>query len=159
MQFFLRKFYHLQKNFLYFVRIFYYRHLFKHFGIRSRIYGKIHVICPENISLGSNSTLNEGVLINAYESVLVGDNVHISSYVQIITAFLHNPPQKNNDRLHGALPIVIEDGVWIGAGAIINPGVRIGKNTIVGSGAVVTKNLEADSIYVGVPAKFLKKVG
>ena len=52
---------------------------------------------------------------------------------------------------------VIEDNVWIGAGAKILPGVVIGKGSIIASGAVVTKDVENFSVVGGVPAKFIKK--
>jgi acetyltransferase-like isoleucine patch superfamily enzyme len=53
-------------------------------------------------------------------------------------------------------PVVIEDDVWLGAGAIVLDGVRIGKGCIVGAGAVVTKDLPDYAIAIGVPAKVTK---
>ena len=53
--------------------------------------------------------------------------------------------------------MLIGDGVWIGANAFINPGIRIGSNTVIGANSVVTKNLEANSIYGGVPAKLIRQ--
>tara|TARA_B110000971_G_scaffold188195_1_gene197812 strand:+ start:402 stop:569 length:168 start_codon:yes stop_codon:yes gene_type:complete len=52
--------------------------------------------------------------------------------------------------------VLIGDGVSIGANAFINPGIRIGSNTVIGANSVVTKNLEANSIYGGVPAKLIR---
>ena len=54
------------------------------------------------------------------------------------------------------LPIVIEDDVWVGTGAIILKGVRLGTGSIVAAGSVVTSNVEPYSIVGGVPAKKLK---
>ena len=53
--------------------------------------------------------------------------------------------------------IIIDDGVWIGAGAIIMAGVHIGQNAVVGAGSVVTKNVEAFTVVVGNPARMVKK--
>lgn len=53
--------------------------------------------------------------------------------------------------------VVIKDDVWIGFGAIIMPGVNIGEGCVIGAGAVVTKNCEPYGVYVGVPAKLIKK--
>ncbi len=55
-------------------------------------------------------------------------------------------------------PIHIGKGVWIGSGAKILPGVSIGDNAIVGAGAVVTKDVEANTIVVGMPAKPVRKI-
>ena len=52
--------------------------------------------------------------------------------------------------------IVVEDGVWIGAGAVITAGVRIGRNAVVGAGSVVTKDVPPFSVAVGNPARVVK---
>ncbi len=54
--------------------------------------------------------------------------------------------------------MTIGNNVWVGGGAIINPGVTIGDNTIIASGSVVTKDVPANVIYGGNPAKFIKSV-
>jgi acetyltransferase-like isoleucine patch superfamily enzyme len=54
---------------------------------------------------------------------------------------------------------VIEDDVWLGAGAIITDNVRVGKGAVVAAGAVVTKNVEPHTLVGGVPAKFIKSIG
>ncbi len=52
--------------------------------------------------------------------------------------------------------IIIEDGVWVGAGVIVTAGVRIGKNSVIGAGSVVTKDIPAYSVAVGNPARVIK---
>jgi acetyltransferase-like isoleucine patch superfamily enzyme len=54
--------------------------------------------------------------------------------------------------------IVVEDDVWIGAGAIITDGVRVGKGAVVAAGAVVTGNVPAHSVVGGVPARVIKQI-
>jgi len=54
---------------------------------------------------------------------------------------------------------IVEDGASIGAGAIVVCGVTIGRNAMVGAGAVVTKDVEPNTLVVGNPARFLKKLG
>jgi putative colanic acid biosynthesis acetyltransferase WcaF len=49
-------------------------------------------------------------------------------------------------------PVVLEDGVWIGAGALVNPGVTVFTHAVLTSGSVATKNLDAYSVYQGNPA-------
>ena len=55
-------------------------------------------------------------------------------------------------------PIILEDNVWVGDSAIICKGVTIGANSIIGAGAVVTKNVPANSVYAGNPARLVKKL-
>jgi len=57
------------------------------------------------------------------------------------------------------MPITIEDGVWIGAAAVIGPGVTIGHGTIVSAGAVVMRSMPPDSLIAGNPARVVKKFG
>jgi len=55
-------------------------------------------------------------------------------------------------------PITVEDGVWIGAGAIILQGVRIGKCSVVGAGAVVTSDVPPHVLVAGVPARVVRQL-
>ena len=63
-----------------------------------------------------------------------------------------------NTSLEYALPITIGDNVWIGGRAIINPGVTIGDNAVIASGAVVTKDVPANAVVGGNPAKIIKMI-
>lgn len=152
------KLHYIFGNLIFLYLNFYYKNIFKSFGKKARIYGKIHIIKPENIFLGENSTLNEGCVLNAREKIQIGKNVHISAYSFLLTAGLEKNLNTQQNRDHFAAQIIIEDGVWIGAQAIILPGVRIGKNSIIGAGAVVTKNVPQNVIMAGVPAKQIGKI-
>jgi len=55
-------------------------------------------------------------------------------------------------------PVILKDNVWIGDGAIICKGVTIGENSIIGAGSVVTKNVPANTIFAGNPARFVKSI-
>ena len=57
-----------------------------------------------------------------------------------------------------AYPVTIGKDCWIGGGAVICPGVTIGDRCIIGAGSVVTKDIPADSVAVGNPARVVKKV-
>ena len=62
-------------------------------------------------------------------------------------------------RLQGyaeAIPVVIEDDVWVGARVIVLPGIRIGKGSVIGAGAIVTKDVPPFSICVGNPARIIR---
>ena len=54
--------------------------------------------------------------------------------------------------------IVVEDGAWIGAGAILLDGVTVGKRAVVGAGAVVTRDVPARTLVVGVPARVVRRL-
>ena len=57
------------------------------------------------------------------------------------------------------MPINIGKNCWLGAGVIVMPGITIGDNTVIGAGAVVTKDIPANCIAVGNPAKVLREIG
>ena len=77
--------------------------------------------------------------------MLIGPNVGI------YTAGHPVDPGLRRQGLEFALPITIEDGVWIGGHAVIAPGVRIGRNSVIGAGSVVTKDIPANVVAVGNP--------
>jgi len=89
--------------------------------------------------------------------VTLGDNVYISVGAQFIC---HDgstlPFRKDVPDLELAGEIVVGDNVFIGLQAIILAGVKIGSNCVIGAGSIVTKDVPDNSIYAGVPAKFIK---
>lgn len=95
----------------------------------------------------------------------IDNNVLIASNVQIYTAThstnVKERTMQNWDESKAicntfALPIKIEDNVWIGGGAIILPGVTIGRNSVIGAGSVVTRSIPADCVAVGNPCRVIK---
>jgi maltose O-acetyltransferase len=106
------------------------------------------------LTIGGGTFLNYGVSISAHERVTIGRNVLIGNYAMIMDNDYHDPG--DHGRLGRSAPIVIEDGVWIGARAIVLKGVRIGRGAAVAAGAVVTKDVAARTMVAGVPAKCVK---
>ena len=107
------------------------------------------------IQIGEGSEVNNFTFINGDGSVRIGKDVLIGPHVTIVSAnhgFADSdiPIKRQASTLK---EVVIDDDVWIGAGAIILPGVHLGKGTIVGAGAVVTKSCPPGSILFGVPAR------
>ena len=90
--------------------------------------------------------------------VFIGNEVTIAQRVTLITSS-GAPESKEVYRIFGADvgPIHIQDGAWIGAGAIIQPNITIGRSAIVGSGAVVTKDVPPYTVVVGIPARPIKR--
>jgi len=106
-----------------------------------------------NIDLGQGVYFNFNVTILDCARVRIGNFVKFGPGVQIYTVghSLDRIRRRAGDEF--ALPISIEDDVWIGGSAIILPGVNIGQGAIVGAGAVVTKDIPAGATVVGNPAR------
>jgi acetyltransferase-like isoleucine patch superfamily enzyme len=92
--------------------------------------------------------------------VVIGDRVYTSPFTQIIAVnhVFTEPDRPFIDQGITAEGIVIEDDVWLGAGAIITDGVRVGKGAVVAAGAVVTRDVPPHSVVGGVPAKLIKTI-
>ena len=109
----------------------------------------------KNIEIGENFFSDFGLTILDAAKVKIGNNVKIGPNCNIYTTICPKDVERRNQGLEQALPVTINDGVWIGGNVTILPGVSIGENAIIGAGSVVTKNVPANSIYAGVPAKMI----
>lgn len=112
----------------------------------------------ENIEIGEDVNLNDGVYINGMGKLKIGNGCRIAPNVGIYTE-THNIDRRDipfHKQGWSYSPIIIEDDVWICAGAIITMGVKIGKGAVVGANCVVTKDIGEYEIWGGVPAKFIK---
>ncbi len=87
--------------------------------------------------------------------VRIGDDVLVASHVAI-ASMTHKTDARVFAETVVNKPVVIEDNVWIGTGAIILPGVRLGTGCIIGAGAVVTKDVPANWIVAGIPARRIR---
>ena len=83
---------------------------------------------------------------------MIGPSVQIYTAAHVLQAEARN----RGDEV--AKPIRIEDNVWIGGGAILLPGVRIGRNAVVGAGAVVSRDVEANTVVAGNPARVIRMI-
>ncbi len=137
------------------VRVWLWRGRAQHIGRGVRFYGHVTLLGAEQISIGDWTSLNEGVLISSRGAVSIGNGVRISARAMIISGALDTQVPEG-ERLHFDEPIYVEDGVWIGAGAIILHGVRIGKDSVVAAGCVVTSNVPPRVMVAGVPARVIK---
>jgi maltose O-acetyltransferase len=112
------------------------------------------------IQVGNNSYIGWMSTIESAKNCLVkiGDNCSISHNVRIYTSTKITNQNFNVDSKKEMKygNVIIGNGVWIGANVFINPGIEIGDNAIVGANSVLTKNVEANSVVGGVPAKFIK---
>lgn len=111
-----------------------------------------------NTHVGDNFFANFDCIILDVCEVRFGDNCMLGPSVQIYTAThpLH-PGERNSGREYGK-PVTIGNNVWIGGHAVINPGVNIGDNAIIAAGAVVVKDVPANVVVGGNPAKVIKEI-
>jgi acetyltransferase-like isoleucine patch superfamily enzyme len=112
------------------------------------------------ITIGRESLIGEYSIIRGQGGVRIGNRVYTSPYTQIIAVnhVFDDPDRPFVEQGITAEGIVIEDDVWLGAGAIITDGVRIGKGAVVAAGAVVTADVEPHTVVGGVPAKLIKRI-
>jgi len=143
--------------------------------------------CPNGIQIGENSIVMHGAVLHVYNfrgmpssgifigrdclvgeysvirgqgGVTIGDRVYTSPFTQILAVnhVFNDPARPFIEQGITAQGIVIEDDVWLGAGAIVTDGVRVGKGAVVAAGAVVTRDVPAHTVVAGVPARPIKDI-
>jgi acetyltransferase-like isoleucine patch superfamily enzyme len=112
------------------------------------------------IKIGRDSLIGEYSVVRGQGGVQIGDRVYTSPFTQIIAVnhVFDDPNRPFIEQGITAEGIVIEDDVWLGAGAIITDGVRVGKGAVVAAGAVVTDDVPPHTVVGGVPAKPIKTI-
>ena len=149
----------IRKIFLY-----YWRWQLKSCGRDTVIDLGVNIYNPQNISLGDQVTINTGAKLQSCDAatITLGKRVTVSYNALILTGGLDlNSTARDVSRVHRkhiTADVIIEDNVWIGAGAIILPGVTVRIGSVVAAGSVVTKDVEASSLVAGVPATVVKQV-
>jgi len=111
-----------------------------------------------NIYTGDNFYANFNCVILDVCEVRFGDNCMLAPGVHIYTATHPLQPVERNSGREFGKPVTIGNNVWIGGSAVINPGVTIGDNAVIASGAVVTKDVPANTVVGGNPARVLKHI-
>lgn len=121
-------------------------------GVVSMQRGVRVVVDSGLLQIGQGTNINGFAKILVRDRVSIGENCTISWNTQIMDNDFH-PIVVDGVPQPQSAPIVIEDHVWIGAGAIVLKGVTIGEGAIIAAGAIVTKDVPAKSIVAGSPAK------
>lgn len=122
----------------------------------------LRIFPPFYTDFGKNISVGEGVFINAcchfqdYGGVVLGDGCLIGHNVVFATLNHDLSPATRNDTRPA--PIVLGKNVWVGSNATILQGVTIGDNAVIGAGAVVNKDVAANTVVGGVPARFIRKI-
>lgn len=111
----------------------------------------------ENIRVGRNVFINQNCTMYDLGGIDIGDDVLIGPNVSLITSGHPVEPSRRRDGVTAA-PIAIGANVWIAAGATIIGGVTIGENAVVAAGSVVTRDVPADTLVGGNPARVIRSI-
>lgn len=110
------------------------------------------------ISIGDRTYINRSTMIDASESIVIEADCMIGPFCFIADSD-HGTKvgQLVREQPMTSLPVVIEVGSWIGAHVTILKGVTIGAGAVIGAGSVVTKDIPANSVAAGTPAKVIRQ--
>ena len=108
------------------------------------------------LRIGSECWFNVGVRFDLGAEITIGDRVAMGQEVLLMTGTHEIGAHERRAGPLRTAPIHIGDGVWLGARCIILPGVRVGDGAIVAAGAVVNRDVPANAIVGGVPARVLR---
>lgn len=120
------------------------------------VFVPFHTNFGKHIKLGKNVFINHACSFLDLGGITIEDDVLIGPRVNLTTE--NHPVDPAKRKFLDLKSILIKRNAWIGAGATILPGVTIGENSIVAAGAVVTKDVPANTIVGGVPAKIIKRL-
>jgi maltose O-acetyltransferase len=112
----------------------------------------------KHIKVGAGTFINYGLMALDVAAITIGRDVQIGPNVQLLTPTHPVDPAQRLAKLEAAKPIVIGDNVWLGGGAIVLAGVTIGANSVIGAGAVVTRDIPANVVAVGNPARVIREL-
>ena len=133
----------------------------------SRLFGRqvdetLRVFPPFYTDFGKNTTIGKNVFINAcchfqdQGGITLGDGCLIGHNV-VFATLNHGFAPTDRASLYPA-PIVLGKNVWVGSNSTLLQGIRIGDNAVIGAGSVVTKDVPANTIVGGVPARILRRI-
>lgn len=121
-----------------------------------RVFPPFYTDFGKNISVGENVFINACCHFQDHGGITIGDGCQIGHNV-VFATLDHGLAPEDRKTTYPA-PITLGKNVWVGSNATILQDVSIGDNAIIGAGAVVTKNVEANTIVGGVPARFIKSI-
>jgi acetyltransferase-like isoleucine patch superfamily enzyme len=128
----------------------------------SKVHESVDIFTPLYINYGQNTRIGKNVFINFdcvfldLGGITIEDNVLIAPKVSLLSEGHPVSPDERQSLVPGH--IHIKKNAWLGAGATVLPGVTIGENAVVAAGAVVSKDVPANKVVGGVPAKTIKTI-
>ena len=111
-----------------------------------------HCMIENDVRVGNNVTIKNGVQL--WDGITLEDNVFVGANVSFTNDLY--PRSKATD--WQCVPTVVKRGASIGVGSTILCGITIGENAMIGAGSVVTKDVPAGELWLGNPAKFVRKI-
>lgn len=110
------------------------------------------------VHIGARSFINYGAVLLDVAPIIIGEDVQMGPNIQLLTPTHPLEAEPRRAKWEAARPITIGSNVWLGGGVIVCPGVTIGENSVVGAGAVVTRDLPANVLAVGNPARVIRQL-
>lgn len=121
-----------------------------------RVFPPFYTDFGKNITVGKNVFINACCHFQDQGGITLGDNCLVGHNVVFATLNHGFAPEERQSMLPA--PIVVGRNVWIGSNSTILQGVTIGDNSIIAAGSVVTKDVPANAIVAGVPARFIRSI-
>jgi acetyltransferase-like isoleucine patch superfamily enzyme len=106
------------------------------------------------IEIGSGVFINYGASLSAHQLVRLGDGCQLGSYACLMDNDYHRVEDRSKPG--ESRPIILGRNVWLGVRVIVLKGVTIGENAVIGAGSVVTKDIPANCLAAGLPAKVIR---
>jgi maltose O-acetyltransferase len=114
---------------------------------------------PEGtMDIGSNVLINYGCSFGATKLLRIGDRCNIGTQCILIDNAFHELDPDRRDEQPESMPVVLERNVWLASRVIVLPGVTVGENSVIGAGSVVTKDIPANVLAAGIPAKVIRPI-
>jgi maltose O-acetyltransferase len=110
------------------------------------------------LEIGDNVLVNYGCSFGATKLVRIGDRCNIGTQVILIDNAFHELDPDRRDEQPESAPVILERNVWLASRVIVLPGVTIGENSVIGAGSVVTKDIPANVLAAGIPAKVIRSI-
>lgn len=122
-----------------------------------KVFPPLYADFGKNIHLGKGVFINDCCHFQDHGGVFIGDGCQIGH--NVVFATLNHELEPSRRKFMIPEPIRLGKNVWVGSSSVILPGVTIGDNAVVAAGAVVTKDVPANAIVGGVPARTIRMIG
>lgn len=129
-----------------------------HLGERTTVTPPLYCDYGHHVVTGTDCFFNFGTTFLDEAPIRFGNHVFVGPHCGFHTAIHPLDAARRNAGLERALPITVEDDVWIGAQACILPGVTIGRGSVIGAGSVVTRDVPPGVVAAGNPCRVLRKI-
>jgi len=124
----------------------------------AHVMGGTYFSRPANLKVGERCLINRGCYLDLHALITLGDDVVVGHGTAVITSRHRLGPEERRAGSVEGVPVTIGSGAWVGANVTILPGVTVGRGAVVAAGAVVIRDVPANSLVAGVPARVVRKL-